>query len=337
MNHNFSRTIIETIVRKAISDIQDAPKLSIRNCVDMALTSAEGRFQNYFFQTARVMLEDESSSYYKLVSDTVVSVDTDKLVTFGLNLGYNSCTIGAQKIRRLEQEKHFNIPWSVTLAIHGSDYLQKEAEYNSILEQGKALGIYTWMIYALDEADKILSLVREHPECAFILYCNPEEITDTVLDEAENIDYVMFAVRHADGVENACRLLRSRRFLYSVFYLFGESDCDDILRGEFLSDTEILHPLFTGFLAKEKCAENVKKTVYQYIVDERKHQRNQTILWDIINDSCYIDGIVSEESCSAGFTADGYLATYNGGQKYETYNILKQPLSAILEASFPKS
>lgn len=123
MNHNFSRIVIETIVRKAITDIQDTPKRSTRNLVDMALNFAEGRFQNRFFQTAQTMLKDENSSYYKLVTDMIPNVDTDKIVMFGLNVGYNSCIVGAKKIRTLEKQDKFHIPWSITLVMSGKEYL----------------------------------------------------------------------------------------------------------------------------------------------------------------------------------------------------------------------
>lgn len=38
-----------------------------------------------------------------------------------------------------------------------------------MLEQGKRLGIYTWMLYAPGGTDKILALARKYPECAFVI------------------------------------------------------------------------------------------------------------------------------------------------------------------------
>ncbi|MDD7740058.1 MAG: hypothetical protein SOT28_10790 [Fusicatenibacter sp.] len=337
MNNALPRTVIETIVRKAITDIQDAPKRSTRNLIDMALTVAEGRFQSRFFQTAQTMLKNENSSYYKLIPDVAASVDTDKIVTFGLNLGYNSCTVGAKRIRDFEKREHFNIPWSITLAISGKDYMGKEESYRSVLNQGKALGIYTWMIYALDGVDHILSLAAHEPECAFVIYCDPEEITEVMLDEAENINDIMFAVRQTDGVEEACRLLRSRHFLYSVFYTYHDSDLNSIISGEHLSNIEFLHPVFTAFLAEPDCTEKTQKAVYQYVTEMRKSQKYPTVLWDAVYDSRFVDSIISEDSCSAGFDTQGYLCTFQGQLQRLEYNIFRQPLETILKQAFSKS
>lgn len=60
-----SNILIETTVRQTLKGLQEDPKWSIRNLVDMALHFSEGRFQNRFFQTARIMLEHEESAYYK--------------------------------------------------------------------------------------------------------------------------------------------------------------------------------------------------------------------------------------------------------------------------------
>ena len=110
MNHDLSRTLIETIVRKTIADIQEAPKRSTRNLVDLALNFADGRFQSQFFASAQAMLQNEDSAYYTLIPDVVASTDTDRLVTFGLNIGYNSCTLGARRIRELSSGSNITFP-----------------------------------------------------------------------------------------------------------------------------------------------------------------------------------------------------------------------------------
>lgn len=337
MNHALPRTLIETIVRRTIQDLQDDPKRSTRNLVDMALNFSEGRFQNHFFQVAQTMLKNENSAYYKMIPDAAAAMDTDKVVMFGLNLGYNSCTAGAKKIREYEKKEHFNIPWSVALAISGREYQEKESEYRRILREGKNLGIYTWMIWALDGVDKILPLAVEHPECAFVIYCEPEEICDTMLDEAEDILNIMFAVHHTDCVEEACSLLRSRHFLYSVYHVYEDSDLNEICSGEMISDTETLHPAFTGFLAGKDCSEQTKQSVYRYVSDMRvENQKCPTILWDCVNDSRFIDSVISEDACLAGFDREGSLFTFHDSPRRQDYNIFKHSLQDIFRLAFPK-
>ena len=75
MEDSVSRALIETVVRKALRDIGDSPERSSRNLIDMALTFAEGRFQQTFFQTSQRLLCDGHSAYYNLVRDVVAHVD----------------------------------------------------------------------------------------------------------------------------------------------------------------------------------------------------------------------------------------------------------------------
>ena len=89
MAANTTRILIETIVRKTLRDIQNAPERSVRNLVDMALNFSNGRFQKRFFEGAQQMLTNEHSAYYPLVRNVVSNVEHERLLRFGLNIGYN--------------------------------------------------------------------------------------------------------------------------------------------------------------------------------------------------------------------------------------------------------
>ena len=110
MKNSMSRVLIETVVKGALKAIKDSPERGIRNLVDIALQFSKGRFQQNLFSTVQTMLQNESSAYYELVRDVIFHTDTDRLFTFGMNLGYNGCTIGAQRIRENEKRMNCNIP-----------------------------------------------------------------------------------------------------------------------------------------------------------------------------------------------------------------------------------
>ena len=108
MGNDISRILIETVVRKTLRDMKDSPERSTRNLVDMALHFSSGHFQREFFEMAQEMLQNEHSAYYSLIQDVVSSADTDQLVSFGPNLGYNSFVTGAKTIRDEEAREQFN-------------------------------------------------------------------------------------------------------------------------------------------------------------------------------------------------------------------------------------
>lgn len=340
INHALPRTLIETLVRKTIRELPKAPKRCTRNLVDMALSFADGRFQNRFFEKIQSLLRNSNSSYYELIPDVAAAVDTDRILTFALNLGYNSCTVGVKRIRDVEQKQHFSVPWSISLAISGSEYTKREDRYHALIRQGMALGVYTWMLYALDDPVCALKLAADFPECAFVLHCKPKQVDAELLAAAKPVSNFMFAIRHTDGVEDACRLLREHRFLYAVFYIYEDAQVPDILNGALLSDTASLHPAFTAFLAGKGCSHQARQAVHRYVSRMRDSQKCPTILWDSVGDSCLVDHVISKAACLSGFDPQGYLYTLrgqNGQLKRWEYNIFRQPLSDILSGVFPKA
>ena len=158
MESSTSRILIETVVRKTLKDIKKSPERSTRNLVDMALHFSGGRFQQNFFRIAQTMLQNESSPYYALLRNVAAFADTERLVCFGMNLGYNSCTMGAKKIRENEQKLKFNIPWSAAFQIDGSQisgHLQKyhTSMYEALYTQLKEAGFLYSAYYAYSEKD----------------------------------------------------------------------------------------------------------------------------------------------------------------------------------------
>ena len=114
MEQSVNRIMVNTIVKKAIHDLKSDPERTVRNLIDMALKFADSRFQQQFYSGAQSLLTNEKSAYYDLVKDTVVQVNEETLLTFGMNLGYNGLYEGSKKIR---SEQNYNIPWTVSLTM----------------------------------------------------------------------------------------------------------------------------------------------------------------------------------------------------------------------------
>ena len=199
MENSMSRILIETIVKQSIKNIKDNPERGIRNLIDMALQFSEGRFQKNFFSAAQSMLQNESSAYYSLVRDTVSSIDTERLYTFGMNLGYNGCTVGARRIRENEKKMNCNIPWAIAMQIAPQSFEKNRQIYHKRILEGETLGVYVWQIFAMGCPEKVLPLVRDHADSAFFVFCRARDITDAFLDEAAELYHVMPVVQYEES------------------------------------------------------------------------------------------------------------------------------------------
>lgn len=334
---NVTHVLIETVVRRTLKDIQDSPKRSIRNLVDMALNFSEGRFQQQFFEVAQSMLQNEQSPYYALIQDVAAHVDTERLVRFGMNLGYNGCTVGAKRIRELEKQYGYNIPWTVALSLDIALFMTWQQRYHEVIAQGEEMGVYVWQLICEKQAQPILTLPLEHPDSAFILYCPAEEITDTFLDMAAELNNLMIVVRYdGDETAEACVKLRERGLLYSLYFTYKEADMEAIRSGDFFCGAQQLHPAFTALLAESGCPAEVQKAVYECIEQDRRAPQYETILWETVLDSSYVDGIISGDACTAGFDPQGQMYALYARMDGTCFNLFENNLSEIFKAAFPK-
>ena len=142
MKNNLNRALIEATIRNSIKQIKNDPERNMRNLIDMALSFSNGRFQKHFLEAAQTMLQNETSCYYKIIPDLVANSDAERIVTFGMNIGYNGCTLGARTIRELEAKEHFTIPWSIFLELESNSYYTNEVHYHSLLSNSCSICDY---------------------------------------------------------------------------------------------------------------------------------------------------------------------------------------------------
>ena len=336
MENSVSRILVETVVKRTLRDMKEDPERSIRNLIDRALLVSEGRFQKRFFQTAQRMLHNERSAYYPLVRSLVENVEHARLLGFGMNVGYNSCTVCAKKIRALEAAEGFNIPWSLYLEIHADRFHKTRQRYASLLDEGKALGIYTWFFHADGFSADLFRLMALHPDCAFVLLCPPEGMDGALVGEAERLNHLMLGVGLNAQAERVCRTLRERKMLYGVYCRYGEDRLDDILSDSLLHEAQALGAPFTLFLPETSCRQEMQAKVYDYVRRIRDEQRFPTIPYELFRDSMAVDTVISDDGCSVGFRADGsFFMLADCGEKRRV-TFCERPLRDILRTCLPK-
>lgn len=333
MEKSMSKMLIETVVKQALKSIKDNPERGIRNLVDMALEFSKGRFQKHFFTVTQMMLQNESSSYYALVRNIVTHTDTDRLFTFGMNLGYNSCTEGARCIRKNEVDLDCNIPWTLSLQIDAANSENNYESYDSLISEGEGLGIHTWMIFSQDKPQKILSFAEHHPDSVFFVFCEPTSISHAFLDEVTDFHNVMLVLRYDESLSDLCATLREMRLLYSVWYQYGQQDVELILNGDLFSSTQELLPAFAVFVSEQDCPDEIQKLIYKTVKRARDEQCYSTILWELQRDNLLIDSIISGDAISVYFDKNGDLCDRNKKYESEHHNLFQSSLNDILKSS----
>lgn len=220
-------------------------------------------------------------------------VDTEHLMGFGMNLGYNSLTAGARTIRRLESECGYDIPWCLTLAIDRKGYTAHESDYTNLIEQGKRLGIYTYLIIAPELPVGLFPLLRQQKDCAFLLFISPDELTGDVIDTMAQLYHVMPVVRFGDGAEEVCDAMRRREMLYSVFLPYHSEKSENISSDGDVLDIEQFHAPLTIFMSYTAPEKGQSSPFYRRIIAARNDLHTQTIPVELWEDLRYVDGALS--------------------------------------------
>lgn len=332
-----SRILVETVVKKALAAIKEDPERGTRNLVDMALQFAEGRFQQELFSAIQTMLQNEHSAYYNLVRDVVSRTDAERLLTFGMNVGYNGCTVGARHIRENERKLGCNIPWTVSIRPDGARWADDRARYDRLIGEGETLGIYVWAVFAGERPQDLLCLAKAHPASAFCVFCRAEDLTEVFLEEALEYNNIMLLVRYDEAAADVCASLQRMGLLYSVWYPYGTKDLEDIINGDLFYSAQQLAPAFTVLLAEPECPMEVRRLVCQAVRSARNDQRFQTLLWEMESDNCLVDSIISGDSCLVSFDGAGRLCAGTGKTWGERGNIFHGSLLKILQGAYPKT
>ena len=332
MKNDVRRVLIESMIRRTLEDMKENPARGTRNLIELGMNYAKGRFRQRFFLIAQEMLENENSAYYPMIQDVVAHTDIDRLLTFGLDIGYNSCTVGAKTIRQIEKEQQFDIPWTLTLETDG----WSAERLDEVVTQGEKLGIYTWQLFPGASVMQMLSVIATHENCAFILFMPPQTITRQFISEAGDIRNMMIAVEYAGETEAVCALLRQEKLLYSVYFAYRTEDIPRIAGGDLFDAADEFHPVFTAVFPKPECPEMLYALVLEIVGKIRQSQNYRTIPWDLLGDCRMVDGILSAGSCFAGFDKNGYLIKLYEKNKAPEYNLFRHTLADILKRAFPR-
>lgn len=325
-----ARTIIETLINKFFRDMETDPDRSIRNMIDLGINFAKGRFQKEFFQALQKMLQNEQSAYYGLVKHVVANTDQDRLKAFGMNLGFQACTIGANTIRENEEKWNFNIPWAYNLMFGQTGLPCRWLD--KIITEGKELGTY---VYFLFESGKITpehtELLKKHEDCAFVLLVSPEEILGNLMDDLEEIKNCLILVEdQPDLMSETVDELKKHGLFYGVYEKCEEETEDELWKPEQLERISDTDAAFYVLMPKDSFTfcENTKRR--QRTEEVRNRQDYPFIAIDYISDVQTIDRIISNDSCAVAFDAEGFVHTDAGKGQEKTCRIQDQSLFDIL-------
>ncbi len=261
LQHRLIRQSINIAISKAIDDMQNNTRRSIRNLLDLGLLFASDEDQKRFFSTAKKAVSNPHNPYNAFVARVIANVNIDTIKTFSINLGYSSLTYGANLLRKLQAKLGCSMPWILVFDLeHQNDcFFDHLSKY---ICDARDMGIYSFLFRINAETDiaGIIALAEKFGECAFILETPSVLLTDKALADISRIHNLAVLVRTENSMENvsSCdtvfQKLHSYRCLYGFHTGYNKDSLGSVANIEYIDKMVSQSCLFGAYVADGEMA-----------------------------------------------------------------------------------
>ena len=233
-SQDITRALIDTTVARAMVEMDADPKRSVRKLCDLGRQFSRGRFQNQIFAIFQDLLRNDESPYYQAIDFLLRSNDPEALRQFGINIGYNSFTYGAQILRQKQKELSFAVPWVVKLRLDSRiPDTYDSSFFASVVRTGLTYGIYSYQLRSMDhheDMESYLAVIQSHPECAFLWFLSNTPLTEKQQKLLLSCPNLMVSLPiDAPSTASMAKALRHQKTLFGMHKVYQDADAASYL------------------------------------------------------------------------------------------------------------
>ena len=219
------------------------------------------------FDSVRKKIKDKDSALNKYINKALDEIDPNVLKTMVLNLGFEAFLNGTKTIRKMREKYNCNVPWLILMdptsacnlhctgcwaAEYGNRLNLTFDEMDSVVTQGKELGIYLYMFTGgepLVRKSDIIKLCEKHNDCAFLSFTNGTLVDEAFCQEMKRVGNLYLAIslegfeavndlRRGDGVYgkvmNAMDLLKKNGLVFGTSICYTSKNTETVTSDEFI-------------------------------------------------------------------------------------------------------
>lgn len=208
------------------------PETNIPRLLDLVGLLDRDKSLSRPLERLRTSLSDTQSNWSKLVKSLWSDVETGIRETVFTNFIVNSCILSDRERRVAQERLNCPVPWVLVLAPGGEDAAARPEsdtlgfeELDDVIEQGKALGIYSYLFSGSEPLacrDELIALCNKHSNCQFAVVTGGQGIDGDFADDLLRVQNLMpiLKIRDPEGRHGACReameLLHAKRILFGA-------------------------------------------------------------------------------------------------------------------------
>ena len=252
-------------LEQAFNYMYKDPEKNLSKIMDWADKFSGGEFVSQR-KAIREAIEDPNHPYHSYILHIVKDIDPDVMKTMAVNFFINANLSGWPKQEENRKKYNCNIPWAILLdptsacnlhctgcwaAEYGNKLNLTFEEIDSIIQQGKELGIYMYIYTGgepLVRKKDLIRLCEKHDDCMFLCFTNATLIDEAFAEEMLRVKNFIPAIslegdetstdsRRGKGtyqkVRRAMELLHEKRLPYGISSCYTSVNYDAITSEEY--------------------------------------------------------------------------------------------------------
>ncbi len=269
-DNNIKDNITAFGVKTLLNHIDKNPEKSIEKTLNLLVKlDKNGKYIGNRAGSIQQFMSDKDNNWYKLVNSLWTDIDDGVRRKFIENFVVNASLKGAKLQDKARKEHKCNIPMSILMdptsacnlncigcwaAEYGNKLNMDYDTLNSIINQGKELGIYSY-IYSggepLVRKKHIIKLCEEHDDCIFLAFTNGTLIDEEFADEMLRVKNFVPAIsvegfeeetdfRRGKGtykaLTNAMEILKRKKLIFGISCCYTSKNTETIGSEEYFDD-----------------------------------------------------------------------------------------------------
>lgn len=268
VKHAATRAAFGAAIDGTLKYVKDKEKREkhLLSIVDLSEKFLGDAFNHKIYDNARKMIR-EDGKWMQYLDKALDELDPNVVKMNALNLGFEAGFSGYKKTRKAPEQYGCQIPWIILMdptsacnlhctgcwaAEYGNRLNLSYEDLDSIITQGKELGIYFYMMTGgeplVRKAD-IIRLCEKHNDCAFHAFTNGTLIDDAFCEEMRRVGNLTLSLsvegfeeandgRRGEGIFNkvlhAMDLLKAHDLLFGTSICYTRNNVDVVASDEFL-------------------------------------------------------------------------------------------------------
>ena len=252
LTHKAARSAYGAAIDLALKHVNKDREKGLLQIVDLTERYMGDNFSTESYEAARRLIRNPENKWMKYVDRALDELDSHVIRQTALNLGYEAAFHGTKTIREMRKKYDCNIPWLILMdptsacnlhctgcwaAEYGNKLNLTYDELDSVITQGKELGIYFYMYTGgepLIRKNDIIKLCEKHNDCAFHAFTNATLVDDAFFEEMKRVGNLSLSIS-LEGFEKVNDLRRGAGVYDKVMHamdllkkhgqIFGTSIC----------------------------------------------------------------------------------------------------------------